>query len=158
MHSMKKASESDVVQTSDSLPKAGPSKQLDPITTRTSISTTRASDHSDAQPMDTDHYGPPLPPKSTQVSSPSMLPGTRILNPTTWIIIPSRNNQKGCVQKPKNILTKGSIRHGHSIILSHLLQRKMSPLSQLKSLQNLNKRLLPSLNIRIPQIQSSTER
>ena len=34
--------------------------------TRTSISTTRASDHSDAQPMDTDHYGPPLPPKSTQ--------------------------------------------------------------------------------------------
>ena len=66
MHSMKKASESDVVQTSDSLPKAGPSKQPDPITTQTSISTTRASDHLDAQPMDTDHYGPPLPPKSTQ--------------------------------------------------------------------------------------------
>ena len=66
MHSMKKASESDVVQTCDSLPKAGPSKQPDQITTRTSISTTRASDHSDAQPMDTDHYGPPLPPKSTQ--------------------------------------------------------------------------------------------
>ena len=63
MHSMKKASESDVVQTSDSLPKAGPSKQPDPITTRISISTTWASDHSDAQPMDTDHYGPP---KSTQ--------------------------------------------------------------------------------------------
>ena len=51
---------------SDSLPKAGPSIQPDPITTRTSISTTRASDHSDAQPMDTDHYGPPLPPQSTQ--------------------------------------------------------------------------------------------
>ena len=59
MHSIKKASESDVVQTSDSLPKAGPSKQPDPITTQT-------SDHSDAQPMDTDHYGPTLPPKSTQ--------------------------------------------------------------------------------------------
>ena len=55
MHSMKKASESDV-----------PSNKPDPITTQTSISTTRASDHSDAQPMDTDHYGPPLPPKSTQ--------------------------------------------------------------------------------------------
>ena len=27
---------------------------------------TRTSDHLDAQPMDTDHYGPPLPPKSTQ--------------------------------------------------------------------------------------------
>ena len=44
MHSMKKASESDVVQTSDSLPKAGPSRQPDLITTRTSISTTQASD------------------------------------------------------------------------------------------------------------------
>ena len=71
MHSMKKASKLDVVQTSNSLPKAGPSKHPDPIMTRTSISTTRASDHSDAQAMDTDQYGPPLPPKTTQVSSPS---------------------------------------------------------------------------------------
>ena len=75
-----------------------------------------------------------------------------------FIIISSRNNLKGCVQKPENILTKGSIRYRQSIILSRLLQRKMSPLSQLKSLQNLNKRLLPSLNIRIAQIQSSTGR
>ena len=132
MYSMKKASKSDVVQTSDSLPKAGPHKQPDPITTRTSISTTRASDHLDDQPMDTDHYGPPLPPKSTQSSSPSMLPGTQILNPAIRIIIPSWNNLKGCVQKPKNILTKGSIRYWQSIILSRLLQRKMSPLSQLE--------------------------
>ena len=66
MHSMKKASESYVVQTSVSLPKAGPSKQPDPIPTRTSISTTRASDHSDAQPMDTEDYGPPLHPRFTQ--------------------------------------------------------------------------------------------
>ena len=66
MHSMKKASESDIVQMSNSLPKAGPSKQPDPIPTWTSVSNTRASDHSDAQPMDTDHYGPPLPPQSTQ--------------------------------------------------------------------------------------------
>ena len=43
MDSMKKASESDVVWTSDSLPKAGPSKQPDPITTQTSISTARDS-------------------------------------------------------------------------------------------------------------------
>ena len=49
----------------DSLPKTGPSKQTR-IPTRTSIPTTRASDHSDAQPMDTEHYGPPLPPQSTQ--------------------------------------------------------------------------------------------
>ena len=68
MHSdsMKKASETDVVQISDSLPKAGLSKQPDSITNCTSISTTRASDHSDAQPLDTDHFGPPLPPQSTQ--------------------------------------------------------------------------------------------
>ena len=65
MHSMKKASESDVVQTSDYLPKAGPSKQPDPIPTWTSISN-HASDHSDAQPMDNEHYGSPLPPQSTQ--------------------------------------------------------------------------------------------
>ena len=32
----------------------------------TSDTTTLASDHSDAQPMDTDIYGPPLPPKFTQ--------------------------------------------------------------------------------------------
>ena len=65
--SFKKASESDVVQTSDSTktgPKRGPSNQPNPIPTRTSIS--RASDHSDVQPMDTDFYGPPLPAKSSQ--------------------------------------------------------------------------------------------
>ena len=98
MHSMKKASKSDVVQTSDSLPKAGPSKQPDPIMTRTSIFTTQASNHSDAQPMDTDHYGPSLPPKSTQSVQ---IKGIQILYPTTRIIIPSQNNIKGCVQKPK---------------------------------------------------------
>ena len=66
MHSMKKASEAEVDKTSASLSKAGPSKQPDPNTTRTSYPTTGASDHSDAQPMDTDVYGPPLPPKFTQ--------------------------------------------------------------------------------------------
>ena len=67
MLSLKKASKSDVVQTSGSTktgPKPGPSNQPDPIPTRTSIS--RASNHSDVQPMDTDFYGPPIPPKSSQ--------------------------------------------------------------------------------------------
>ena len=58
MHSMKKASKTEVDKTSASLSKGGPSKQPDP--------TPRASDHLDAQPMDTDIYGPPLPPKFTQ--------------------------------------------------------------------------------------------
>ena len=67
MLSLKKASESDVVQTSDSSkarPKPVTSNQPDPIPTRTS--TSRASDHSDVQPMDTDFYGPPLLPRSSQ--------------------------------------------------------------------------------------------
>ena len=65
MQSMKKASETEVNKTYTSLSKAGPSKQPDP-TTQTSHPTTQASDHSDAQHMDTDVYGPPLPPKFPQ--------------------------------------------------------------------------------------------
>ena len=42
--------------------------------------------------------------------------------------------------------------YGQNTILSRLQQRKMSPLLQLKSLQNLNIRLLPSLNIETAQI------
>ena len=133
MHSMKKASESDVVQTSDSLPKAGTSKQPDPFPTRTSISTNRASDHSDAQPMDTEHYGPPLPPQFSQSVQSERARGTQMLNPTTRIIIPSRNNQKEYILRPRNILTKESTRYGLNIILSRLLQRKMSPLLHLKT-------------------------
>ena len=67
MLSFQKASEADVVKTSDSAqagPKPGPSNQPDPIPTRTSIP--RASDHSNDQPMDTDFYEPLLPPKSSQ--------------------------------------------------------------------------------------------
>ena len=55
---MKKASEAEVDKTSASISKAGPSKLPDP--------TTRASEHSDAQPMDTDLCGPSLPPRFTQ--------------------------------------------------------------------------------------------
>ena len=65
MHFMRKASEAEVDKTSASLSKAGQSKPPD-LTTWASDSITRASDHSDAQPMDTDLYGPSLPPKFTQ--------------------------------------------------------------------------------------------
>ena len=67
MLSFKKASESDVVKTSDYTqagPQPGTSNQPDPIPTRTFNPVT--SDHSDVQLMDTEHYGPPLPPKSSQ--------------------------------------------------------------------------------------------
>ena len=66
MQSMKKGSEAEVDKTSASLSKAGPSKQPDLTTTRTSHPT-RASDHLDAQSMYSDVYGPPLPPKFTQI-------------------------------------------------------------------------------------------
>ena len=92
MQSMKKASEVEVDKSSASLSKAGPSKQPDP-TIRASDPTTWASEHSDAQPMDTD-LCPSLPPRFT----PTMAPSTRIFNPTTQILIPStHNNLKGCV-------------------------------------------------------------
>ena len=136
MLSLKKAYESDVVQTSDSSkarPKPGTSNQPDPIPTRTSSS--RAPDHSDVQPMDTDFYGPPLP-SLLKMSSPSLLPSNRILNPTIRNITPNRNALKRCVLKLKSILIKGSTRYGQNIILSRLLQRKTSPLPQLKSLLN----------------------
>ena len=65
MHFMKKVAEAEVDKTSACLSKAGPSKQPD-LTTQASDLTTLAADHSDAQPMDTDLYGPSLPPNLTQ--------------------------------------------------------------------------------------------
>ena len=65
MQLIKKASEAEVDKTSASLSKAGPSKQPD-LTTTWISHPTWASDHSDAQPMETDVYGPPIPPKFTQ--------------------------------------------------------------------------------------------
>ena len=155
MLSFKKASELDVVQTSDSTktgPKPGPSNQPDPIPTRTSIS--RASDHSDVQPIDTDFYGPLLPPKSSQnvqsehaskqsdIESDHLEHHSQLEHPRRWFL------------KQKSILTKGSTRQGQNIIFSRLLQRKMSPLPQLESLLNLNIRFLRNLNSRTAQIQS----
>ena len=58
MQSMKKASEAEVDKTSTSISKAGPSKLPDP--------TTQASEHSDAQAIDTDFCGPSPPPRFTQ--------------------------------------------------------------------------------------------
>ena len=84
MLSFKKASESDVVKTSDST-QAGPqpetSHQPDPIPTQTSNPVT--SDHSDVQPMDTEHYGPPLPPKSFQNVQSEHVSKPQVVRPKT---------------------------------------------------------------------------
>ena len=108
---MKKASESDVVQTSNSLRTAGPSKRPDPIHPRTSISTTRASDHSDAQPMDTEHYGPPLPPQSTQsVQLEHASRHSDVESDHSDHHSESEQPERVC-SKAKTILTKGSTRY-----------------------------------------------
>ena len=59
---MKKDSEVKVDKTSTSTSKAGPSKQSDPII----HPNPQTSDHSDAQAMEMDSYGPSLPPWFTQ--------------------------------------------------------------------------------------------
>ena len=62
LQSVKKASEAEVVKTSASPSKAGPSTQPDLII----HPNPQTSDHSDAQPMETDFCGPSLPPQFTQ--------------------------------------------------------------------------------------------
>ena len=106
MLSFKKASESDVVQTSDSAkigPKPGPNNQ--PALFRLGLlfpghPTTRMFNLWTLIFMDF-HFLPSL-----KMSSPSRLPSNRMLNPTTRNIIPSRNTQKRCVLKQKSILDK----------------------------------------------------
>ena len=139
MHAMKKASEAEVDKTSASLSKAGPSKQPD-LTPRASDPTTRTSDHSDAQPMDTDIYGPPLPPKFTQsvqsdhASKHSDLESDHHLDP----------HSEDHSEQPKRVCSKAekhSDKKKHKVrakVLRRLLQRKISPLFISKSLLNLN--------------------
>ena len=153
MQSMKKASEEEVAKTSTSISKAGPNKQPD--------MTTWASEHLDAQSVDTDFCGPSLPPRFTQsVQSNHMAPSTRIFNPTTQILNPStRNNLKGCVlPELRNTRTRRNTRFEQNTILSRLLQRKISPLSLSKSLLGLNRLLLSMTNNMITQTQFFTGR
>ena len=154
---MKKASEVEVVKTSASVSKAGPSKQ--PVTTtRTSDPTTRAS-----RELRCSTYGHRLLwsfPPTNVYSKCSVRPWlqalgsstTRILNPST------RNNLKGCVlPELRSTRTRKNTRLGQNTILSHLLQRKISPLSISKSLLSLNRLLLSTTN-RITQTQFFTGR
>ena len=121
MQSMKKASEAEVDKTSASLSKAELSKQPD-LTTWTSDPITRASDHTDAQPMDTDVYRPPLPPKFTQSvksdHASKHSETTRILNPSSiW------SNLKGCVPKLRSNRTRKNTSSGKvlfSVIFFHI--------------------------------------
>ena len=66
MQSMKKASEAEVDNTSASTSKAGPSKQSVELSDPNIYLNPRTSDHSEAQPMETDFCGPSLPPRFGQ--------------------------------------------------------------------------------------------
>ena len=66
MQSMKKASKVEVDKTSASTSKAGPSKQSVELSDPNIHLNPWTSDHSDAQPMETDFCGPSLPPRFTQ--------------------------------------------------------------------------------------------
>ena len=118
MHSMKKSSEMEVDKTSASVSKAGPSKQAGP--TLEHLFSRMLNQWTPTFMVLHFLHG------FLKVSSPTMLPSTRILNPTTQILIPrtARNNQKWCVPKLKNTRTKENTRFGQSIILGRLLQRK----------------------------------
>ena len=63
---MKKASEAEVDKTSTSTSKAGPSKQSVELPDPNTHLNPWTSDHSDAQPMETDFFGPSLPPRFGQ--------------------------------------------------------------------------------------------
>ena len=144
IQSMKKASEVDVDKTFASLSKAGPSKQPDP-TTRTSDLTTWASEHSDAQPMDTGVYGPPLPPKFTQSvqsdhTSKHLDHQSDHSDPQSEYH--SEQPKRVCSKAKKHSDKTKNTRFGQSTVLSRLLQRKISPLSLSKSLLNVNSFLL----------------
>ena len=122
MQSMKKASEAEVVKTSASLSKAGPTKQPDPTTTQTSHPTRHLTTWMLFQWTRTYmvlHFLQ----NSLNVSSPTLLPNTGILNPTT-----TRNNLKRCVQKQRNTQTRKNTRFGPQVLFTVIFFRGRSVL------------------------------
>ena len=83
--------------------------------------------------------------------SPSMLPNTRMLNPSTRNIVPIRSTTRYFLNI-RSILIRGNTNLNPAIFLSRR-QRKMSPLPLSKSLQNLSLRFLQNLSLRTAQIQ-----
>ena len=155
MQSVKKASEAKVDKTSDSISKAGPSKQPDPTTWASDPTTRMLNLWTQTSVVLLSHQD------LLKVFSPTMAPSTRIFNPTTRINNPTtRNNLKGCVlPELRNTWTRRNTRLGQSTILSRLLQRKISPLSLSKSrLSPENRLLMSTTNNRITQTQFFTGR
>ena len=137
MQSMEKASEVEVDKTSASTSKAGPRKQSVELPDPNTHPNPRTSDHSDAQPMETDFCGPSLPPlfgqsvQSDHGSKHSDL-HSKHSDPQSKH---TRNNLKGCVLlESRNTQTKRNTRFGQNTFHSLHHQKRISPLSLLKSL------------------------
>ena len=157
MLSFKKASKSYVVKASDST-QAGPqprtSNQPDPIPTWTSNPVT--SDHSDVQPMDSEHYGSPLPPKSFQ--------NVHSEHASKQSDVESHHHSERCSESnhrqvvPPYKTKKQSDQRKYKSRAKHYSQSSSSEEDEssvlTKSLHNLNRRFIKNLNIRTAQIQS----
>ena len=130
MQSMKKASKVEVVKTSASASKAGPSAQPDPIIDPN----TQTSDHSDVQPMEMDFCGPSLPPRFTQSVQSDY--GSKHSDLQSKHSDPQSEHleqpQRVCSSKAKKHSDKRNTRFGQNTLLHSLhLQRRISPLSLL---------------------------
>ena len=139
MQSMKKASEAEVDKTSASLSKAGPSKQPDP--------TTRAFEHSDARPMDTDLYGPFLPPRFTH--SVQSDHGSKHSDLQSDHLDPHSEHS----EQPKRVCSKAKIE-----VLGQEKHKVRQNTILLRSLLYLNRLLMSMINNRIAQTQFFTGR
>ena len=143
---MKKASEAEVVKTSASTSKAGPSTQPDPII----HPKPRTSDQSDSQPMETDFCVPTLPPRFTQ--SVQSNHGSKHLDLQSEHSDPQSKH----LEQPKRVCSsrakKYSDKKKHKVLAKFHSQSFSSEedLSLSKSLLSLN-RLLSKANNRITQ-------
>ena len=124
---------------SASTSKVGPSKQSVELSDPNNQPNLWTSDHSDAQPMETDFCGPSLPPRLSQT--------TQSKHGSEPSDHPSEHSEQ-----PKRVCSKYTQNTSHSL---HL-QRRISPLSLLKSLLSPKRLLLSKTNNKITQTQSFT--
>ena len=136
MQSMKKASKTEVDKTSASTSTAGPSKQSVELSDPNIDLNPQTSDHSDAQPMETDFCGPSLPPwfgqsvQSYHGSKHSDLHSEHSDPHSEY----SEQPQRVCSFRAKKHSDKKKNKVRAKYFFSLHLQRRISPLSLLKSL------------------------
>ena len=119
----------------------------------------RTSDHSHAQPMETDFCGPSLPPRFGQSVQSEHGSKHSDLHSEQSDPHSEHSEQQGCVLlEPKNTQTKRNTRFGQNTFHSLHLQRRISPQPLLKGLLSPKGLLLSKTNNKIIQTQSFTGR